>query len=82
MYKIQRKTTSKRDRASGVPVCSVGRTPRRDKRKEQYSPEDVDYLFIIDGNDDYYIVPLEEIGAITNLSLSTVEHRKVDDQPA
>jgi hypothetical protein len=39
------------------------RTPRRDKRKEPYSPEDVDYLFIIDGNADYYIVPLEERNA-------------------
>jgi hypothetical protein len=27
LYKIQIKTTSKRDRMSGVPVCNVGRTP-------------------------------------------------------
>jgi hypothetical protein len=78
LHRVQVKTTSTRDPSSGVLVCRIGRIPKRDGQLEPYDPADVDFFFIIDVNDNYYIVPIQEVAGNSYVSLSTVIHRRVD----
>jgi len=77
LYRVQVKTTRTRDRTSGVPVCGIGRVPRRDGRKLAYDPSDIDFFFIVDVSGDYYIIPIQDVIGLKHVSLSTVQHRKV-----
>ena len=78
LYRVQIKTTARRDHDSGVLICNISRTPRRDNRREVYDPADVDFFFIIDVEGNYYILPIREVAGTGQVSLSTLEHRKVD----
>lgn len=82
LYRVQAKTTNASDAKSGAYVVRIAQIPRRDRQQQAYDPADVDFFFIVAGSGDCYIVPLKEVGGTTNISLSTVKHRKVDTLPA
>jgi PD-(D/E)XK endonuclease len=77
LYRVQVKTATQRDARSGVVVCTIARKPRRDGRMVPYDSGDVDFFFIIDIDDRYFVVPVAEVGGNMHLSLSTVLHREV-----
>jgi hypothetical protein len=43
-----------------------------------YDPGDVDFFFIVDAEDRYFIVPVPEVSGNIYLSLNTVPHREVE----
>lgn len=78
LYRVQVKSAGTRDSKSGSIICRVGRTPLRDGQQIAYDPADVDFFFIIDIEDNYYIVPIREIAGHVYVSVSTLQHRKVE----
>ena len=38
-----------------------------------YDPDDIDYFFIIDGDLDYYLIPVAVVGGLSTISLSAYE---------
>jgi hypothetical protein len=76
LHRIQVKTATARD-TSGAVVCRLRRRPSRDGQEVAYDSADVDFFFIIDLEDGYYIVPISDVIGLMQVSLSTLKHRKV-----
>lgn len=71
MLRVQVKTTSQQVR--GAWSCSITRSEYADvaggKRKVRYLPDEVDAFAIVDGAGDVYVIPIEDVAGLTNLSL-------------
>ena len=57
-------------------MCNLAQNPKF-RKTVLYDPEDVDFFFIIDGDMNYYITPIEEVAGRGSVTLSTLRHRKV-----
>jgi hypothetical protein len=57
---------------------AIGRRPARDGVNVPYNPAEVDYFFIIDGDENFYIVPLADIGGRISVTVSVINCRKVN----
>lgn len=66
--RIQVKTTRVR---SGSSWCARLATTR--KEVHTYSPEDIDEFFIIDGDFNYYVIPLRVVGGLKSVSLAAYQ---------
>ena len=78
LYRVQVKTATRRDAKSGQYCCAIGRRPARDGVNVPYNPAEVDYFFIIDGDENFYIVPLADIGGRISVTVSVINCRKVN----
>jgi hypothetical protein len=76
LYRVQVKTATARD-TSGAFICRLRRVPARDGEVITYDPADVDFFFVVDAEDDCYIIPIQEVAGAFQVSLSTMEHRKM-----
>lgn len=76
LYRVQVKTTTARQ-TNGVIYCRVNRQPSRDGHRITYERSDVDFFFIIDIEDNFYIVPISDVAGTLQISVSTIGHRKV-----
>lgn len=76
LYRVQVKTATARA-SNGVVYCKVHRVPSRDGYRIAYEPDDVDFFFIIDIDDNFYIVPIGDVAGTLQVSMSMIEHRKV-----
>lgn len=76
LHRVQVKTATARD-SSGAVVCRLRRKPSRDGQEIAYDRADVDFFFIIDLDDNHYIVPIGDVTGLMQVSLSTLAHRKV-----
>jgi PD-(D/E)XK endonuclease len=76
LYRVQVKSATGRDATSGQWVCNLAQNPKF-RKTVLYDPEDVDFFFIIDGDMNYYITPIEEVAGRGSVTLSTLRHRKV-----
>jgi PD-(D/E)XK endonuclease len=77
LYRIQVKTTNSKDR-TGAWRCHLAQNPKY-RKTVIYDPDDVDFFFIITGDMVYYLTPVEEIAGLTEVSLNTLQHRKVSN---
>ena len=63
--RIQVKTTTVRQAASWtVWISNTGKT------RTTYDPDEIDYFFVIDGDFNYYLIPVAAVGGLTALQLS------------
>lgn len=71
VLRVQVKTTSLR--VGGSWTCSITRSEYADvaggKRRVAYSPADIDAFGIVDGDGEIYIIPIETVSGMTNVSL-------------
>ena len=77
LYRVQVKSATGRDATSGQWVCNLAQNPKF-RKTVLYDPEDVDFFFIIDGDMNYFITPIEEVAGRGSVTLSTLRHRKVE----
>lgn len=79
MLRVQVKTTSQR--ACGAWSCSITRSEYAavagGKRKVRYVPDEVDAFAIVDGAGDVYVIPIEDVAGLTNLSMRRYEAYRV-----
>jgi PD-(D/E)XK nuclease superfamily protein len=47
-----------------------------------YDPDDIDYFFVIDGDLEYYLVPVASVGGRYSVTLSRYQQFRLDQQPA
>ncbi len=66
--RIQVKTTRVR---AGSSWCAQLATTR--KEVHTYSPDDIDEFFIIDGDLNYYLIPLRVVGGLKSVSLASYQ---------
>lgn len=76
LYRVQVKTATSHD-SSGAFVCSLRRIPARDREVITYDSADVDFFFVIDAENNNYVIPIQEVAGAFQVSLSTMEHRKM-----
>lgn len=81
LYRIQVKTATGKDPATGAWRCHLAQNPRY-RKTVIYDPGDVDFFFIIDGDMTYYLTPMEEVAGVGQITLSTLKHRKVGSYSA
>lgn len=63
--RIQVKTTTvKQGKSWTVWISNTGRT------RTTYGPDEIDQFFIIDGDLDYYLIPVAAVGGLTAINLS------------
>ena len=60
---------------SGQPVN------RRSAAADAYDPDDIDYFFIIDGDLDYYLIPVTVVGGLSTINLSAYQQFRLAQQP-
>ncbi|KUI45668.1 hypothetical protein AU198_05790 [Mycobacterium sp. GA-1199] len=71
--RVQVKTTTVKQGSSWtVWISSTGKT------RTAYDPEEVDYFFIIDGDLDYYLIPVAVVGGLTAIQLSAYQNYRID----
>lgn len=64
-HRVQVKTTTVKQGTSWtVWISSTGKT------RTTYDHEEIDYFFIIDGDFDYYLIPVATVGGLTAVQLS------------
>jgi hypothetical protein len=74
--RVQVKTTTTRVGGSWkVYLSSV----QRDRRP--YSPDEVDDFFVIDGDLNYYLIPLKAVGGLLAIHLSSYEEHRLRRAP-
>lgn len=66
--RIQVKTTTSKDGGSWKVVLCTNR-----KQTHTYGPEEIDQFFIIDGDLDYYLIPLKVVGGLKSANLSAYD---------
>jgi len=81
LYRIQVKTATGKDPKTGAWRCRLAQNPKY-RKTVIYDPGDVDFFFIVDGDMTYYLTPIEEVAGASEVSLSTLEHRKVGSYTA
>ena len=71
LLRVQVKTTSRR--VSGTWVCSITRSEYADvagsKRRVCYQPGEVDLFAVVDGDQEVYLIPYEDVAGMTALSM-------------
>ena len=73
ILRVQVKTT--RSRPANSWVVSLGSTSRRERG---YDPEEIDYFFLIDGDLEYYLIPVAVVGGLLQISLSKYQQFRLD----
>lgn len=71
--RVQVKTT--RSRPANSWVVSLGSTSRSSRG---YDPDDIDYFFVIDGDLDYYLIPVAVVGGLLQITLSKYHQFRLD----
>ena len=70
--RIQVKTTTVKQGSSWtVWISNTG------KQRTTYDPDEIDYFFVIDGDLDYYLIPVMEVGGFTAIQLSAYVRYKL-----
>ena len=72
LLRVQVKTT--RLRRSGSWVVGLSTTSGG---RHTYDPDDIDYFFVVDGDLEYYLIPLPSVGGMHALSLSSYAEFKL-----
>ena len=71
LLRVQVKTTSRR--SGGSWACSITRSEYAavagGKRSVRYTPQEVDAFAVVDGQGDVYVIPIDDVAGLTNLSL-------------
>jgi hypothetical protein len=75
--RVQVKTTSTMQAGRWVVVLSKARRVR-----VVYDPDEIDLFFLIDGDFDYYLIPVAAVGGMHAITLSGYEHFRVPRDPA
>jgi len=78
-YRIQVKTATGRDSKTGTWVCGLVQSGNR--RGTPYSPDDIDFFFVVDASGRFFVIPLEEVAGQVTVNLNTMEHRTVYNGP-
>jgi PD-(D/E)XK endonuclease len=71
--RIQVKTT--RSRPAKSWHASLGSTSRAAR---SYDPDEIDYFFVIDGDLDYYLIPVAVVGGLQQISLAKYHRFRLD----
>ncbi|KUI03617.1 hypothetical protein AU190_10640 [Mycolicibacterium acapulense] len=71
--RVQVKTTTVKQGSSWTVWISSTGTMRT-----AYDPEEVDYFFIVDGDFDYYLIPVAVVGGLTAIRLSAYLNFRID----
>ena len=66
--RVQVKTTRCREGGSWRVALSTG-----GRHRGTYDPDDIDYFFIIDGDHDYYLIPVTDVGGLATIVLSAYQ---------
>jgi hypothetical protein len=75
--RVQVKTTTMRTGSSWLVRLSS--SSRKDLRT--YDPDDIDQFFVIDGDFNYYLVPVRVVGGLTAIQLSAYQEFRVPGGP-
>jgi hypothetical protein len=73
--RVQVKTTKSRPANSWL--VSLGSTSRSARG---YDPDEIDYFFLIDGDLDYYLIPVAVVGGLLQISLSKYHQFRLDQR--
>jgi len=68
VMRIQVKTTRYHSQGSWRVALSTG-----GRRRETYDPDDIDYFFVIDGDFEYYLLPVSVVAGLSTIHLSAYE---------
>ncbi len=74
--RVQVKTTRAKNANSWIVSLST------DGGRLTYDPEEIDYFFIIDGDLNYYLVPVVSVGGLYTINLSAYERFKLSRELA
>ena len=77
LYRIQVKTATGRDAATGAWAC--GLLQNGNHKNSPYDPDDIDFFFIVDGDGGYYLVPIEDVVGQGQVNLNTLEYRRISN---
>lgn len=70
--RIQVKTTTvKQGNSWTVWISNTG------KKRTTYDPGEIDYFFVIDGDLDFYLIPVAAVGGLTAIHLSTYDNYRL-----
>lgn len=71
--RVQVKTTrTRRSRSWAVSLTSTSAA------QTLYDPDELDYFFVVDGNLDYYLLPVASVGGLHAISLDSHQQFKLD----
>ncbi|GAB3262283.1 group I intron-associated PD-(D/E)XK endonuclease [Nocardioides dilutus] len=73
LLRVQVKTT--RSRPANSWLVSLGSTSRSARG---YDPDEIDYFFLIDGDLEYYLIPVAVVGGLLQISLSKYHRFRLD----
>ena len=73
IYRVQVKTTTYR--SGGSSIVSISNSRRSGRCV--YTPDEIDYFFVIDGDCDAYLIPYEVVAGVQHISLRRYEHFRV-----
>ena len=75
--RIQVKTTRSKQGASwSAWISNTGRRAR-----STYDPDEIDYFFVIDGDFNFYLIPVAAVGGLTVIQLSAYVDYLVPREP-
>lgn len=75
--RIQVKTTTvKQGRSWTAWISNTGKT------RATYDPDEIDQFFVIDGDLNFYLIPVAAVGGLTAIRLSAYQHYLVPREPA
>lgn len=77
IQRIQVKTTTVKQRSSWTVWISNTGTART-----TYDPDEIDYFFVIDGDFNYYLIPVAVVGGLTAIQLTAYRNYLVPREPA
>jgi hypothetical protein len=77
VLRVQVKTTRVRESGSWVVTLSNSRGVR-----VVYDPDEIDHFFVIDGDLNYYLLPLPVVGGLHAVTLSGYEAFRVSRDPS
>jgi hypothetical protein len=77
IIRIQVKTTRLETPAGWVVSLSTTSGGRR-----VYDPDDIDYFFVVDGDLEYYLIPVASVGGMHSITLSRYAQFRLEKEPA
>lgn len=72
VMRIQVKTTRYHSQGSWRVTLSTG-----GRRRGTYDPDDIDHFFVIDGDFDYYLIPVSVVAGLSTIHLSAYERHRL-----
>ena len=77
LSRVQVKTCSRRAKGWQVSLTTSGHPTGGNHARTFYDPDEIDSFFVIDGDLNYYVIPIASVGGLSGISLSAYQRFRV-----